>query len=109
MRLDRSLLYAGAFLIAVGGAFLAADAGGVDTGTLSGVNDLLTRIGEAIKATGNAQWQAAAGEFSRELASVYESHKKGRLAVSTLGGFKDASGWATLMREVAVGVRAGAK
>jgi hypothetical protein len=36
MHLDRSLLYAGVFLIAIGGAFLAADAGSVDTGTLTG-------------------------------------------------------------------------
>lgn len=58
MRLDRSLLYAGVFLIAVGGAFLAADGtvlaagAGVDTGTLTGVVRLwpaaLVAIGVAL-------------------------------------------------------------
>lgn len=81
----------------------------IAAGTLTGVNDLLTRVGEAIKATGNPAWQAAAADFSKELAATYAAHKGGRLAVSTFGGFKDAAGWAALMREVATGVRAGAK
>jgi hypothetical protein len=81
----------------------------IAAGTLTGVNDLLTKIGESIKATGNPAWQAAAAEFSKELSAVYESHKRDRLAVSTLGGFKDAAGWSTMMREVAAGVRAGVK
>jgi 4-amino-4-deoxy-L-arabinose transferase-like glycosyltransferase len=52
MRLDRSLLYAGVFLIAVGGTFLAVDAGGVDTATLTGAMRLwpaaLVAVGVAL-------------------------------------------------------------
>lgn len=88
---------------------LDAIAAQVAAGTLTGVNDLLTKIGEAVKATGVAALQAAAAELSKEIAAVYEKHKRDRLAVSTLGGFKEPSGWAALIREIAVGVRAGGK
>lgn len=89
-------------------AELESIAAQVAAGTITDVNTLLTAIGTALKNTGNAAWQAAAGEVSNLLRGVYEKHKGGRLGVTLLGGLRDSSGWATLLRELALGVKAGA-
>jgi len=78
----------------------------VAAGTVTNATVVLTRIGAGIKDIKNPQWVAAATEFAALMQSTWQEHSKGRLKLTTIGGIVDASGWSTLLRELAVGARA---
>lgn len=77
----------------------------IAAGTVTNVTDVLMRIGTGIKALNSPAWTAAAAEFSAVLETTWKAHSSGRLKVSVVGGLQDPTSWATLLREIAIGVR----
>lgn len=77
----------------------------IAAGTVTNATVVLTRIGAGIKALNSPAWVAAAPEFAALMQATWQAHSKDRLKLTTTGGIVDASGWSTLLREVAIGAR----
>lgn len=77
----------------------------IAAGTVTNATVVLTRIGAGIKALNSPAWVVAAPELAALMQATWQAHSKDRLKLTTTGGIVDASGWSTLLREVAIGAR----
>jgi hypothetical protein len=77
----------------------------IAAGAVGDAQTVLNRIGQGLRDV-SPLWATAAPQFAAVMQGIYEQHKGGRLAVTTLGRFRDAASWALLLREIAIGLKA---
>jgi hypothetical protein len=77
----------------------------IAAGTVPNVTEVLTRIGEGIKGLNSPAWSAVASQFAAAMETTWKAHSAGRLKLSVTGGLVDKPAWATLLREIAIGLR----